>query len=467
MNGDSPAPQTNQSGSGPVDLTQLAYRLQSVTAPLSDFVASKPSRQIVQKEAQTYKGELSDDGVLIGRKRGGPQFMSTESTESVLQPTERVRTYAIHGRVRQFVSKVDKTYRICDLMARILRGEVTQTADFELSDAETRLLAHLLNRKYNNVNVEEQVAVDPFLRASGISIEDRKLRYFVDFMTAGDAKQRADTMKRVVDFTQLLKISKRVEENNKFIYKHTTSYLLSQFVTRNSLKFGPLTETAYYEHYFSEHAATVGVSVSDYCDPLKTTLKSTSKAKSLNTEYLTRILSCDKFRGDFFGYLERGFEDHYVSAIYKKMERMLGALEAQWSIASPERYGAILEEYVKNKINHRWCKIPWSKSEVGSAVRHFLKYFNNLLDRSSETTRRGAADRLPAPTLQPSAILSGDRCLDEKLLCSIEQRKSAVSIQTLGTILSHKKVKKHTLSLFEPSEICASRCHLNLRSDGF
>ena len=61
-------------------------------------------------------------------KRSLNRFLSDETLQSGAyfedkQPDKKLFTYKIHGRLRQFISKLDMTHRVCDIMSKILKEE--------------------------------------------------------------------------------------------------------------------------------------------------------------------------------------------------------------------------------------------------------------------------------------------------------------------------------------------------------
>lgn len=365
---------------------------------------------------------------------------------------QKMYSYQIHGRLRHFVSKLTRTHKVCELMSRILRGETTQLADYDLEPLENTLLTSLLSRKYNNSTVDENSVLNQEFSCYASFVREGRLRCQLNLSEAEDKQARQTLMKSFVDFLQHLKLTKRVEENNKFVYKHTTSYLITQFVFEKNLRFSTTTEALFYQFYFEDHANARGLSAMDFCDPLKTNVKNSRKAKSLNTDYLLRILSCEKYRIEVFKYLEGGFEEDYLSATFKKLERLLLSLEESLAKCCPEDESRILSQFIDTRINHRWCKIPWSRSEIRTAIDHFFSYFSEMLMRRQSTVRKNASFRFrnwndyKVLSLSSLSHKSGSSCEGRS------NRTHTVEIQSLGVIFSHKKTKKYTFALFGPSE---------------
>lgn len=423
-------------------LTHMFHLLDSKTEAESynTKTDSSPGESYTTVDCSLVKRPMIDEKTLNSSTNGhGP---------SEILGSQKVQVYQIHGRIRQFVSRLDKTYRICELMTKILRGESTHSIDYELSSMESTLLNGLLFRKYNNSTISDSAVISPIFNDYLGFIDGAKLRFSHDFT------DMINSTKIFTDFLQSLNISKRIEENNKFVYKHTTSYLITQFVFHHDLKFNSATENLYYQNYFSAYANKWNMDITDFCDPLKTTLKGVKKVKSLNTDYLVRILKCDKYRVDFFRYLRNGFEDDYLSATHKKLERLLFVLEERLQSTPTDDHEKILHDFIRTKINHRWCKIPWSRSEVRSAINHFIGYFTELLSRNSIYKSDTTGDKFKTSIdLNIQDEISKEVVSPVLELPNSKKNKDYLRIQHVGIILNYKKVRKHSLSLFSASDI--------------
>ena len=381
------------------------------------------------------------------------ETFNKENTQSEILTEQGIHLYKIHGRLRKFVSKLKKTRRVCKLMTKILKGYPIQKEEFVLEPFEITLLTSMMERKYNNTTIQDDMIVDNKFNKFMNLIDDRKLNYNIDFLSIEDPLVRTETMKNLVDFIQSLKLIRRIEDNNKFVYKHTTSYLLTQFVNKNDLKFNNTSENLYYQCYFGDYAKNTDLNIFDFCDPSKTHVKGSRNAKSLNTEYMLRILSCTKYKEKFFNYLQTDFVEHYLSAIYKKLEGMLMVLEERWARAPEHKHEHILTEYIDTKIKQKWCKIPWSHTEVQASVSHFICYFSNLLLRQKLQTNKTQLRKLNSAKIIQNPQFSIKN--DNEVKCTDLSRRSIskITIQHIGTILNYKKAKKYSLSLFEPSDL--------------
>ena len=319
-------------------------------------------------------------------------------------------------------------------MTKILKGQATDLSEYTgLESFEVTLIKSFVSRKYNNAMVDEAFVIDPNFKSFRHLIRPSLLKHFIDFL-------------------QHLVLVKRVEENNKFVFKHTTSYLYTKFAANQNLKFNNLTENEYYLYYFDEYAKRMGAKISEFFDPLKNQSNINKKIKSLNTDYLLRILNCKKFKADFFEYLNTDFVDHYLSAIYKKMERMLHYLETKMEETTPDKHDELLRDFIRHKINQRWCKIPWTASEVISAVSHFKSYFNSMLTDKTPIKPKHLQNIPSSKNLSVGHLHLMSKPVSYKPF--IQQTKTKhYDIQSIGIIMDYKRPKKVSLSIFDPDSL--------------
>lgn len=408
------------------------------------------------QDPHTLLSSCNEDSWKLSKRNISDQTINSpydecnQTTDSC--QNQRSHIYQIHGRLRQFVSKLKTTHRVCDLMTRILKGEPIESSDYLLKSFEMVLITHLVFRKYHNSTIEDNTIIDEKFNEFNKLIEENRLILTVDFIDTSNHEEFSSQMKKFIDFLQSLNICKRVEENNKFVYKHTTSFLLTQFVYDNDLKFNSASEHIYYQHYFGSYATSKGLKVGDFCDPLKTKLRTTRKTKSLNTDYILRILGCDLYKKEFFKYLYKGFEEDYLSATYKKLQRMLIVLDDNLNSAATQDQDKILREFIRTKINHRWCKIPWNRSEVKAAVAHFVNYFGEMMARRTINHRKIMGN---CKNVNSFIVISNSSDVESNSnMKKVEQFiQTKHSFQSVGTILFYPKRRISSLSLFEPSNL--------------
>lgn len=289
-----------------------------------------------------------------------------------------VKSYRFHGREREYSVRLRMLQRVCEILNQLLASSEAHIDGSSLNEIEIEIVLAVLKRKIGN-----QIQSD--ILKSVKKIEECEtlnsvltLNLNAEFIDNNTLKKNSQ-LESIIQLIKFSKPSKRVEENNKFVYKHTNAYLYSKFVTTNKLTFSKESENFFYEHYFAEYAAKIALSIDNFCDPVRICAKSRKEIKSLNTEYLLRILGCEKYRIDFFEYVQTEFVSDYLSAICKKIARLLMPLENRLRAAKTYNQKEVALQFIKAKIESKWCKIPWSYEEVNMATSHFILYFNKLL----------------------------------------------------------------------------------------
>lgn len=173
------------------------------------------------------------------------------------------------------------------------------------------------------------------------------------------------------------KSTKRVEENNKFIYKYTMKYLKKEYFTRNSLKSSKEAEIAFYQHYFASMSAELKISIDDFYDPLYKTLNKNPSFKTINNKYLSLIFSSNAFKADFFAFLKSDFKRTYIDMIPGKLNKFFKKLKDDMStiVRKNTKDGQSINKFTEKLRRSRKCKLPWTCKEVTSA----LAQFNSLI----------------------------------------------------------------------------------------
>ena len=184
---------------------------------------------------------------------------------------------------------------------------------------------------------------------------------------------RSELLKQINDLLYNHKSGKRVEENNKFIYKYTIKYLKKQFYTRNGLRSSKYSELLFYDHYFKSTASQLKIPLEDFYDPLYRTSIKNPSFKTVNNRYLSLIFSSIHFKADFFGFLKEDFKDTYLTLLPLKIKKLLKKLEND--IKKSKSPSICTDDIVENFIdrirrNHK-CKLPWTYREVANALAQF------------------------------------------------------------------------------------------------
>jgi len=320
------------------------------------------SNSLQHSDVLSHAQLLNNSGVL-----------SKKSNESKIVS----KSYRFHGRVREFTVQLNILKLTCDILNQVLNGEPIDIHSEEIPLVEINLIVAILKRKLggNQKNSKRKV-FDKICDLKTISRKSKK-----PFINSEENSciLKFKEFQRLLDQLKNSESVKRVEENNKFVCKHTNAFLYAKFVNKNKLDFNKDSENLFYKYYFEEFAQNNKLSLDVFYDPARNGVRSNKDQKSLNTEYLLRMLSCQKYQKDFFDYLETDFVNDYLSAVYKKLSRLLIPLDCELQNIIEKDYPTAVSKFISSKIESKWCKIPWSSKEVILAKNHFLDYFNKLL----------------------------------------------------------------------------------------
>ena len=164
---------------------------------------------------------------------------------------------------------------------------------------------------------------------------------------------------------------KRVEENHKFVFKHTLKALRAKFKLERP---GPWEEFAFYRHFFQPLLdSDASLQLEDFLDPLD---RRGRPSKTLSSRYLSLIFRSGLFREAFEEFLARPSIEksplvlEYLPSVRPKLEKLFSAWEKNFR-KSPDplrTQGDLLRHLEKN---HQ-CKLPWTRNEVLNAIQVFL-----------------------------------------------------------------------------------------------
>ena len=245
----------------------------------------------------------------------------------------------------QFTSNKIKHLRcLFNLLVKIFLNSRIEFEDVKLTQIESCILVQILRRKFPNLTIT----------------------------TNFDAKVDSEDLFNLVERAKIERSNKRIEENIKFVYKHSMKHLKGQFVSGNS-DASPSTELEnFYKHYFSEVATKNKVPFENFHDQLNSRRKGNQKgAKTLNSEYLNLLFSSQSFLKDLKEYLvSTQLIIDYQKNIRKKFEKMLLKWERMLEERSDSRIlrGQVNDYFLKNKQ----CKLPWTSNEIISSINYFL-----------------------------------------------------------------------------------------------
>lgn len=177
---------------------------------------------------------------------------------------------------------------------------------------------------------------------------------------------------------------KRVEENHKFVFKHTLKALRAKFKLEHP---GPWEEFAFYRHFFQPLLdSDASLQLEDFLDPLD---RRGRPSKTLSSRYLSLIFRSALFREAFEEFLARPSIEksplvlEYLPSVRPKLEKLFSAWEKNFKkSADPLRTQSELLRHLEK--NHQ-CKLPWTRNEVLNAIQVFLDVVR--ADQPSQTKK--------------------------------------------------------------------------------
>ena len=228
---------------------------------------------------------------------------------------------------------------------KIFRGEQLGVEDLQLSSAEMQILAEVLLRKYKgSINLKAlkrpgaELQIEEVIRCANALAEEASI--------------------------------KRFEENIKFVFKLAFRRLKSNLLKQNRIAFySKKFDNQFYEHYFKETAERLAIDIKEFYDPLNTK----SKAKSLNIEYLKLIFNSPAFKIDFVRYIDsETVKLDYQNTLKRKIRQLLLKFDHCFGSENDAMVTVGLEKVQHYFRKNRQCKLPWTNTEIVTAVNTFI-----------------------------------------------------------------------------------------------
>lgn len=265
----------------------------------------------------------------------------------------------IHGRKRAYKPKIIQLKEVCIILDKIFKGERVDKNELQLQNSYINLITAFVVKKFGN--------------NKSIDLNNKDIK----------TENKIDLLKDLIDYAIVKPSKKRVEENNKFIYKHTLKYLKAQFYTSKNLRYNKESEQLFYEYYFDDISRQKNIPIELFYDPLNITSKTGKKAKTIRNDHLILLFNCRIFKNNFFSYIETNFKDDYQSSIYKKVEKLLLPLEKQLGESDQLFKSELIDNFIRKLNANKRCKFPWSSMEIDHALNHFAKHINKLMIKAN------------------------------------------------------------------------------------
>jgi hypothetical protein len=177
---------------------------------------------------------------------------------------------------------------------------------------------------------------------------------------------------------------KREEEKQKIFFKGLMKHTEKKFFdhvlnVKKYTKKQADDKIAYYEYYFGDLARAVGLNISKFFHPNKAIPNGKGKAKnknpafkSLNSSYISLILSSEVFKQEMFNYLGREFVSQHLETRTKKIHKLLKKLtdlasaitKANSHLSEQEKTDVICKDIKKYILTNCKAKLPWNNIEL-------------------------------------------------------------------------------------------------------
>lgn len=243
------------------------------------------------------------------------------------------------------VKPLDRLFRTAK---KVFSCNLLTVADLEMSRSEIGLLLEVVNKKF----VVKKIG--------GGRLAD------------SGALNKVELVEELNNCIQSHGSTKRIEENNKFVYKYTFKYLRQRFYVKEGLKKSIESEVLFYRYYFEESAANMKITLDHFFDPLYKVCNKNPHYKSINNKYLSLIFSSPIFKSDFFDFLKLEFKTTYVAIIHSKLRKFFKKLRNELTADRSAQFSsALIDRFVEKLRKNKKCKLPWTIEEVSSGLSHF------------------------------------------------------------------------------------------------
>ena len=162
---------------------------------------------------------------------------------------------------------------------------------------------------------------------------------------------------------------KRFEENIKFVFKLSFKRMKSNLQKKNKISFYSKNfDLQFFSFYFKDVVTQMNISIEEFfkkLDPKKS-------SKTLNNDFLKKVFSSPTFKEDFMAYIN-GTEiiSDYQTTLRRKIRHMLIKFDRMFDINDPAEVKMGIEAVQKYFRKNRQCKLPWTFTEITTAINTF------------------------------------------------------------------------------------------------
>lgn len=160
------------------------------------------------------------------------------------------------------------------------------------------------------------------------------------------------------------KSTKRIEENNKFVFKTALDHIKNNFFQSENLKNNKYGELRFYKKYFSGISESKNININNFFYPLYRPSLKNRAFKSINSRYLDLVFESGEFLKEFKTFMENDLKADHINSIKERVDEILGSLEEEKDVGKFEKF---VEDFERKKR----LKLPWSIVEAENAIEQF------------------------------------------------------------------------------------------------
>lgn len=245
-------------------------------------------------------------------------------------------------------NKLKNLQRVLTILIAIFNGEKVNTKTEDLKDYEAEIIKEFLLRKDKGIKKTEE------------------FRRFQN-------PNKKENLYLLIKHFEKEESKKRLEENIKLIFNLTMKQLKKDFQANKKLfttfcKIDPI----FFQYYFEETAERWRLDYSLFYNPLI----QKKNRKNLKHNYIKRLFLSDRFRRDFFSYIESGrLLRYYEELIPYKLFNILTRFDFYFD--AEKNFDKGLELIRRYFRNNKQCKMPWTRKEVDNGITDLIATFKN------------------------------------------------------------------------------------------
>lgn len=330
----------------------------------SNFDSYNPSYSYIVSDADSLNNQ-SDSEIITSRSlnRNRPSSLQFDSFSHSPNVRSSGNPSPFPFRKSIFGREQSKKVRICDSFEKLQKAILKLFLGKELGEEEKELSL-----------CEFEVLLAIFVKKfKGFSLDNKYTREEEDSFKLASIQAMNIKLRNE-------KSTKRVEENNKFIFKFLLKHLKKTFYSKKNIdpkkKFS---EMLFYRFYFRDLSRSDNIDINNFYDPLYRPGLKNKCFKSFNNEYIRLVFRSKSFFEDFKSLLESDFRQLYLDFVTDKIKEILFPLKKTLMDVeqNEEQERLVFENFSKEFERKKRFKLPWTVCEMECAIQQFIKVLSN------------------------------------------------------------------------------------------